>query len=180
MSTAQIAIHALVTSKLDSLNGLLHGLPACQLAKLQCVQNTAARIVSRVHRQCHITPVLHTLHWLTIKYCVQFKMLVLTYKAMHNEGPSYIKDMLVHHYPRRTLRSESKLLLDVPMSRTHLGTEPSLWLPHIEEQPPTPGDRAFSVAAPTLWDNIPLGIRQAPSTDAFKRLLKTYLFCQAF
>ena len=146
VSTAQITIHALVTSKLDYLNGLLHGLPACQLAKLQRVQNTAARIVSRVPRQCHIMPVLHTLHWLPLKYHVQFKVLILTHKAMHNEGPSYIKDMLVHHNPRRTLHSESKLLLDVPMSRTHLG------------------DRAFPVAAPTLWNNISLGIRQAPST----------------
>ena len=162
VSTAQITIHALVTPKLDYLNGLLHGLPACQLAKLRRVQNTAARIVSRVPRRCHITPVLHKLHWLPIKYLVQLKVLVLTYKAVHNKGPSYIKDMLVHHNPRRTLRSESKLLLDVPMSRTHLE------------------DRAFSVAAPTLWNNIPLGIRQAPSTDAFKRLLQAYLFCQAF
>ena len=80
VSTARIATHALVTSKLDYLNGLQHGLPACQLAKLQRVQNTAARIVSRV------IPSPFFAHWLPVKYRVQFKVLTLTYKAMHNEG----------------------------------------------------------------------------------------------
>ena len=144
MSTAQIANHALVTSNLYYLNGLLHGLPARQLAKLKRVQNTAARIVSRVPRRCHIIPVLLTLHCLAVKYRVQFKALVLTYKAMHNEGPSYIKDMLVHHNSRRTLRSDFKLLLRLPMPRTHLG------------------DRAFPVAAPTLWKTSHLVFARLP------------------
>ena len=133
MSTAKIAIHTLVTSKLDYQNALLYGIPACQLAKLQlvqntAVQNTAACIVSCVPRRCHIMPVLHTLHWLPIKYHVQFEVRILTYKAMQNEGPSYIKDMLVHHNPRRTLRLVSKLLLLLacPCPGHTWGTEPSL------------------------------------------------------
>ena len=41
-------------------------------------------------------------------------------------------------------------------------------------------DRSFMVAAPVLWNNLPLPIRQAKNIDPFKRLLKTYLFSQAF
>jgi len=34
------------------------------------------------------------------------------------------------------------------------------------------GERAFSVAAPKVWDNLPLYIRTAEDTDTFKRRLK--------
>ena len=36
--------------------------------------------------------------------------------------------------------------------------------------------RSFSVAAPTLWNGLPLNIKQANTLDQFKSLLKTHLF----
>ncbi len=42
------------------------------------------------------------------------------------------------------------------------------------------GDRAFSVAAPALWNVLPLSIKVSSSMDIFKKDLKTYLFYQAF
>ena len=41
-------IHAFVTSKVDYCNSLLYCLPAYQIAKLQTVQNAAARLIFRV------------------------------------------------------------------------------------------------------------------------------------
>ena len=38
------------------------------------------------------------------------------------------------------------------------------------------GDRAFSVAAPQLWNKLPIYIHRAPNVDTFKTLVKTYLF----
>ena len=38
----------------------------------------------------------------------------------------------------------------------------------------------FPVAAPGLWNSIPLGIRSSSSIDSFKRRLKTYLFEQDY
>ena len=38
------------------------------------------------------------------------------------------------------------------------------------------GKRAFSVAAPELWNNLPEDIKSANSIDDFKRKLKTFLF----
>ena len=42
------------------------------------------------------------------------------------------------------------------------------------------GRRAFSVAAPLLWNSLPQHIRDAGSLDIFKRQLKTVLFRPAF
>ena len=63
--TAEILIHAFVSSKLDFCNSLLFNSPKHQLQRIQKIQNTAARIATKSNRFEHITPVLHDLHWLT-------------------------------------------------------------------------------------------------------------------
>ena len=42
------------------------------------------------------------------------------------------------------------------------------------------GKRSFAAAAPTLWNNLPLNIKQAPSVDIFKSRVKTHLFQLAY
>ena len=66
---------SLVTSRLDYGNALLYGVNNCILSKLQRVQNTAARFISRRKKHESITPVLISLHWLPVQYnsyvCIQ-------------------------------------------------------------------------------------------------------------
>ena len=38
------------------------------------------------------------------------------------------------------------------------------------------GDRASQVAAPTLWNSLPLHVRHCNTLQSFKSTLKTYLF----
>ena len=83
-------IHAFVTSRLDYCNSLLYGLPSNLLPKLQRVQNAAARLIHRAPRFCHITPLLVDLHWLDIKSRIDFKIILLTFKAIHGQAPAYI------------------------------------------------------------------------------------------
>ena len=59
---AKKVVNSLVTTRLDYCSSLLYGIPGILLARLQKVQNTAARIVSRTSRYAHITPVLQELH----------------------------------------------------------------------------------------------------------------------
>ena len=47
-------------------NSLLAGCPKQLIHKLQKVQNNAARLICRTPKFDHISPVLHTLHWLPI------------------------------------------------------------------------------------------------------------------
>ena len=156
-------IHAFVSSTLDNGNALLYGLPASLLVKLQRVPNTAARIVTLTPRIDHITPILKDLHWLPVKYRVQFKIIFLVWRLLNNMGPSYIRDMLSLYTPSRALRSKSEYKLVIPKTRLK-----------------SCGDRAFSVAVPTLWNKLPLTIRRAQTIDAFKQALKTFLFSLAY
>ena len=154
-------IHAFVTSRLDYCNSLLYGLPSNLLAKLQRVQNAAARLIHRAPRFCHTTPLLVDLHWLDIKSRIDFKIILLTFKAIHGQAPAYICELVnLKPYSSYGLRSNNRMLLSTPNFRTL----------------PTLGDRAFAAAAPKLWNTIPLSIRQEQNLEHFKKKLKTYLF----
>ena len=65
--STEILVHAFITSRLDNGNALLYGISEYLLAKLQRVQNAAARLITRTKKQEHITLVLVSLHWLPIK-----------------------------------------------------------------------------------------------------------------
>ena len=85
-------VHALITSKLDYCNSLQFGLSNCQLQKLQRVQNAAERIIAGTRKYDHIIPILRELHWLPVKERIDFKILLLTFKALNNMAPAYLKD----------------------------------------------------------------------------------------
>ena len=106
-------VNSLVTSRLDYCNALLSGVSKTILNKLQNVQNTAARVVTRTSRYCHITPILKALHWLPVQYRLQYKILTHTYKALHDQSPVYmtIKELLHVYKPRRELRSHNSSLI---------------------------------------------------------------------
>jgi hypothetical protein len=152
-------IHASISSKLDYGNSLLFGLPDTQIKRLQKVQNTAARILTRTRKYDHITHVLKSLHWLPVAKRIEFKINFITYKCLNDQAPEYLSELISVYNPPRSLRSTDQNLLSVPPTRLK-----------------TYGDRAFSKAAPTLWNNLPEDIRRATSLDSFKNNLKSHLF----
>ena len=72
-SVAETLIHAFISSRLDYCNGVLSGVPSKSLARLQYVQNSAARLLTRTKPWQHITPTLIHLHWLPVKSRIQKK-----------------------------------------------------------------------------------------------------------
>ncbi|KAF7251190.1 Enteropeptidase [Varanus komodoensis] len=106
--------HVLVTSRLDFCNTLYVGLPLKMVQILQLVQNRAASLLTGTGRCSHITPVLRQLHWLLIEVRAQFKLLVMTYKALNGLGPGYLKERLHPYMPSRPLRSAMDALLQEP------------------------------------------------------------------
>jgi len=131
--------------------------------KLQRVQNTTVRIITRTCCRSNITPVLKELHWLSIQYRIQYKILVHTYNALIDRAPVYIKDMLDVQTPSRTLRSQNSLTLVTPRIRTV-----------------TCGKRHFNHAAPSLWNALPNNTKEARTVSRFKKLFKTHFFLVHF
>ena len=114
-------------------------------------------------RREHISPVLAALHWLPVTFRIDFKDLLLRYKALNGQVPMYIANSLIKYLPSRTLRSSNAGLLEVP-SNSHKKI----------------GDVAFLNYDPKLWKTLPLDIRDASSLNIFKRKLKTHLFTLIF
>ena len=133
------------------------------LSKLQRVQNTAARLITRKRKYDHITPELMALHWLPIKYRCRYKLLLYTFKVLTERAPVYLQELLTIHVPTRSLRSENSMLLSKPRVCTK-----------------TFGEKQFDRAASTLWNNLPSSIRHEQSMGIFKKQLKTYLFRLAY
>ncbi len=103
LSNAEMLIHAFMTSRLDYCNALLDGCSARLINKLQMVQNAAARVLTRTRNYDHISPVMSTLHWLPIKHCIDFKILLITYKALNGLAPQYLSELLSYYSPPRLL-----------------------------------------------------------------------------
>ena len=106
--SAQILIHAFISSKLDYCNSLLYGIPKYLVCRLQRVQNTAARIVTLIRNYDSITPIMFKLHWLPIHSRIIFKLLILVYKALNAKAPSYISSLLSHRRYSWSLCSTGK------------------------------------------------------------------------
>ena len=109
--SSETLIHAFVSSRLDYCNSLLYGLPQVQIDKIQRVQNAAARLIFEQPKFCHITPVLSQLHWLPIKYRIEFKILLMTFKAIiHGMAPDYLCKLISRSLSHQTESKE--LVLD--------------------------------------------------------------------
>ena len=156
--TAKIAAHAFVTSHLDYGNSMYYGLFNYQIDKLQLLQNSAARVVKKKKKFDHISSDLEDMHWLPIPARIEFKILLLTWKCLHDQGPSYLKDLLKLN-DKQDYRPHYKKTLLVPKTKLI-----------------TCGDRSFQVAAPTLWNALSGFIRLSDKLTTFKSKLKTHLF----
>ena len=99
-------VHAFITSCIDYFNSLLYRISKYSLNLLQPIQNSAAHIIVIASKYDQ------KLHWLIVDQCIQFKVLLTTYKAVSGEAPEYLCDLV----SPRALRSSSHLLLHVHVS----------------------------------------------------------------
>ncbi len=100
---------------------------------------------------------------LTLEHRIDFKILLITYKALNGLAPQYLSEILSHYSPPRPLRSQNS---------------GHLIIPRISKS--TAGGRSFSYLAPKLWNNLPNTVREADTLCQFKSRLKTHLFNLAY
>ena len=131
-------IKATVTSRVDYYNSLLYEAKQSHIDPLQCCQNNAARIISKMRKFDHICPVLRELHWLPVEHRISYKILLLSYKELNGHASQYLAALISKYVSPRPLRSEDQYPLISPRWRLE-----------------TFGKRAFSKAARPLEPSTP-------------------------
>ena len=148
---------------LITLSKFVEDIPAHLLSQdVQRVQNTRARVVTHTAKRDDITPTLERLHWLPIRYRMDYKLARLTYKIHLSGEPPHLRSKLVDYTPVRSFRYLDKHLFVV--SRTTLAC----------------ASRAFSIAAPQLWNSLPFEVRDAETLTTFSKRLKVPLYRLAY
>jgi len=84
--------------------------------------------------------VLDEFNRLPIRERIRHKVATLTFKAYRLSSPPYLNSLLNDYVSSRTLRPSSTPRLIVPRTCTELAK------------------RAFSVAAPALWNSLPVDV----------------------
>ena len=105
----QIAV-AFVSSKLDYCNSLFHNMPEKDIARLQRVQNSLARVITKAPRFSRSVPILKRLHWLPVKFRI-FRI-----------QPAYLADLLVLPTCSKYLRSTNSKRFVIPQIKTMTGS----------------------------------------------------------
>ena len=128
------------------------------VCKLKNRYKSCIRVVTLSTRRSTAKPLLEQLHWLPVMKRTEFKIATIVYKAKHSGLPLYLNDKLVNKVLTKLLRSSDQKLYEIPRTSTKIG------------------DRAFGIAAPTIWNSIPLSVRDSDSLLTFRKRLKTHFF----
>ena len=75
--------NAFVTPRMDYCNCLLLGLPRSENIKIQIMENSAPRLVTKTRKYDHIAPILQGLHRLPVHQLIRIKLIYATNKIVH-------------------------------------------------------------------------------------------------
>ena len=132
---------SIVASRFDYCNALLYRAPVATINKLQRAQNNLARVVCQCRGRSDARPLLRSLRWLPIRQRIEYKIALITYKALKSSNPPYRVDLLEIQVTSRAVRSSDAPHLVLPRTRTELAK------------------RAFVIAAPVVWNSLPAALR---------------------
>ena len=138
---------------------LIAGVPLATLEPLQRAQNAAARLIFELTARDHISPSLPQLHWLPVRWRIEYKLCCIMHSVHTGKCPAYLKNTVQLAADRQSqsdLRSSTTSAYLLPRLKTKFG------------------ERAFSHAGPSAWNALPTHIRDVPSPNSFRKLLKTH------
>ena len=119
-----------------------------------------ARVVTNTRRRDHITPVLADLHWLPVRFRIEYKIALVTFKALTTQQPQYLAELIRYYEAPRQLRSRGENILQNSVSVLNFSK------------------RAFCRASPTVWNSLPQTVISdlTVTTGTFKNRLKSALY----
>ena len=160
--TLKTLVRTLVVSHIDYCNIVLVGITKTQQIRIQTMLNKCVRFIFSltISMKIPISPLMKSLHWLSIEKRVQFKVCVLVHISLKFRKPNYFNEYF--YYAENDLnletRSRSEAYLHVPM-----GNQKRC-------------NKMLSHAGPRIYNSIPKEIRDIESIDTFKKHLKSYFF----
>ena len=108
-------------------------------------------MVLKAHRFSQSLPLLKQLHWFPVVYRIKIKLATVTYRNLSTQQPTYLVNLLLFFDMSRTLRSSVSKERFVPKTKMNIDK------------------RAFSVAAPTIWNQLPITIESSETIDTFRK-----------
>src|SRR6218665_3994240 len=113
-----------------------------RLSCLERVMRSAARLIGKIQKFDHVTRyMLDVLHWLPVRQRIQYRVVSLVWRSQFGLAPAYLRDLcraVSGAQVSRSLRSAERDVLVVPFARTA-----------------SMQNRAFSVAGPWVWNDLP-------------------------
>ena len=161
-------VSALVFARCDNQNGLFIGVTQRQIDRLQQILNASARLIYGGTKRDHVTLFLRDkLHWLRFRQRITYKLCLTVYKALHEKSPKYIRELIIP-----ASRNAARARLRSAKSDTN-----TVVCPRVRHYY---GERGFSFAGPSAWNNLSAATRQSQSLESFKSALKTELFAVSY
>jgi len=114
---------AVVMSRLDYCNSLLAGAPLVTLGPLQHVQSAASRLIFGITPRGQISPSLLQLHWLPVRWCIEYKLCCIMHSVHTRRCPASLKntvELAAARQSRSDLRSSSTSAYLLPRLKTQV------------------------------------------------------------
>ena len=98
-------VHSMILCHLNYCNALFYGLPVCMLRRLTKVLYAAVRFIFSFkysQQRYHMLPFLKKLHFLPIRYRINFKIALLVFKGLKHCAPGYLQQLVALRKPSAT------------------------------------------------------------------------------
>jgi len=145
--------------------GTVWSFSVTNIQSVTCTElSSLARVVLQQSKRSHVMPLVKSLHWLPVAQRNQYKLAVLTYKFGATSEPQYLGNMLSSRCTSSTmsLRSSTRPQFGLCRHRTAYGS------------------RAFRVAAPKTWNNLPADVTACDTVHSLRKHWKSVIFSEAF
>ena len=155
-----LLVKSCILSLIDYCNSLYIDHPEVYIKKLQRLMNVCIRFIYNIKLSDNysITEYMKKCHFLPVKARIEYKIVVLVYKCLHDLAPNYLQNLI-------------KLKTSLPFLRIY-NDHLLLYTPKLNAV--NYKNRSFSIVAPRIWNQLPLDLRQTSSLVTFQTNLKTH------
>ena len=118
LEATKLLVQALVLSKLDYCSVVWGGINSTSVTKLQRAVNFAARVIYGAQKSDHVTPLLQTLNWLTVRNRLDLNTACFMYKVEHGMVPETLSNFFTKVSERSLKDTRQSNDFHLPLLRT--------------------------------------------------------------